>query len=157
MLDPFGRLEEGQRLVLLDQVKAWCGDSHTKVTVKAVVDLTARLHTDAYEIPDPIREQVVLRDRTCVFPWCSRPARTCQVDHVVPYDHDAAAEGREQPGTTASDNLAALCTFHHRLKTHGGWHYRVLGPGAFEWTSPHGHRYRRDADGTTRVEPPERP
>jgi hypothetical protein len=127
------------------------------VTVKPVIDLTARLHTDAYEVPAPIREQVVLRDRTCVFPWCSRPSRRCQVDHVVPFDHDAAAEGREQPGPTASDNLAALCTFHHRLKTHGHWTYRVVGPGTFEWTSPHGHRYIRDQDGTTRVEPPERP
>ena len=26
---PTGRLEEGQRLVLLDQIKGWCGDSHT--------------------------------------------------------------------------------------------------------------------------------
>src|SRR6478609_3183156 len=31
---PTGRLEEGQRLVLLDQVKGWCADSRTKVTIK---------------------------------------------------------------------------------------------------------------------------
>ena len=40
---PTGRLEEGQRLVLLDQVKAWCGDSRTKVTIKPVIDLTTEL------------------------------------------------------------------------------------------------------------------
>ena len=36
---PTGRLEEGQRLVLLDQLKSWCGDSRTKITVKPVIDL----------------------------------------------------------------------------------------------------------------------
>ena len=33
-------------------------------------------------------------------------------------------------------------------------------PGVFEWTSPHGHRYRRDRHGTTpidRAEPPDPP
>jgi hypothetical protein len=153
VFDPTGRLEEGQRLVLREQVEGWCRDTHTKVTIKPVIDLAARLATDAYEVPDPIRDQVVLRDGTCVFPWCTRPARRCQVDHVIPFDHDAAAEGRPQPGPTASDNLAALCTFHHRLKTHSAWTYHVIGPGRFEWTSPHGHRYRRDPDGgTTRLD-----
>ncbi len=81
---PTGRMEEGQRLVLLDQVKDWCGDSRTKVTIKPVIDLNAQLSTPAYEVPDRIREQVILRDRTCVFPWCTRPARGCDIDHVDP-------------------------------------------------------------------------
>ena len=38
---PTGRMEEGQRLVLLDQVKDWCSDSRTRVTVKPVIDLNA--------------------------------------------------------------------------------------------------------------------
>ncbi len=97
---PTGRMEEGQRLILLDQIQSWCGDSRTKVTIKPVIDLNADLSTTAYEIPDRIREQVVLRDRTCVFPWCTRPARGCDIDHVVEYDHDAEAEGRPQPGPT---------------------------------------------------------
>ena len=41
-------MEEGQRLVLLDQVKDWCADSRTKVTVKPVIDLNADVDTDAY-------------------------------------------------------------------------------------------------------------
>ena len=92
--------------------------------------------TPAYEVPDRIREQVILRDRTCVFPWCTRPARGCDIDHVIEYDHDADAEGRPQPGPTQTDNLAALCRFHHRLKTHTAWRYRMIEPGVFEWTSP---------------------
>ncbi|WP_322921356.1 HNH endonuclease signature motif containing protein [Nocardioides renjunii] len=148
---PTGRLEEGQRLVLLEQVKDWCRDSRTKVTVKPVIDLTAELTAPGYDIPDRIREQVILRDRTCVFPWCTRPARGCDIDHVVPYDHEADTEGRPQPGPTVSSNLAPECRWHHRLKTHSAWRYDVTGPGVYEWTSPHGHRYRRDRTGTTRI------
>jgi len=156
---PTGRLEEGQRLVLLDQVQSWCGDSRTKVTIKPVIDLNAELAAPGYAIPDRIREQVMLRDRTCVFPWCTRPARGCDVDHVVEYDHQAEPEGRSQPGPTSTRNLACLCRFHHRLKTHSAWRYRVTGPGAYEWTSPHGHHYRRDHTGTSAIDPgpPERP
>ena len=46
-------MEEGQRLVLLDQVKDWCGDSRTKITVKPVIDLNADLSTPALRGPRP--------------------------------------------------------------------------------------------------------
>ncbi|GAA2110416.1 HNH endonuclease signature motif containing protein [Nocardioides furvisabuli] len=151
---PTGRLEEGQRLLLLHQLKGWCGDSRTTITVKPVIDLNTEKSAPGYAIPDRIRDHITLRDRTCVFPWCGRPARGCDVDHVTEHDHHADAEGRPQPGPTHTDNLAALCRFHHRLKTHTAWHYRMTAPGVFEWTSPHGHRYRRDRDGTTALDPP---
>ncbi|MBD3927291.1 DUF222 domain-containing protein [Nocardioides cavernae] len=154
---PTGRMEEGQRLVLLDQIRGWCSDSRTKVTVKPVIDLNADLSTPAYGVPDRIREQVILRDTTCVFPWCTRPARGCDVDHVDEYDHAAEAEGRPQPGPTRTANLAALCRFHHRLKTNTTWRYQMTEPGTFEWTSPHGNRYRRDRHGTTAIDPPDPP
>jgi hypothetical protein len=156
---PTGRMENGQRLVLLDQVRSWCADTRTKVTVKPVIDLNAQLTAQGYKVPAPIREQIQLRDRTCVYPWCTRPARACDIDHVIPYDHDAEAEaeGRPQPGPTRTDNLACLCRFHHRLKTHSAWRYETTAPGVFEWTSPHGLRYRRDHTGTTPIDPPDPP
>ncbi len=58
LFGPTGQLEEGQRLVLLDQITSWCGDSRTKVTIKPVIDLNAELSTSAYAVPDRIREQV---------------------------------------------------------------------------------------------------
>ena len=154
---PTGRLEERQRLLLLEQLQSWCADSRTKVTIKPVIDLTAELSTPSYEVPDRIREQVVLRDGTCVFPWCARNAPACDIDHVIEFDHHAEAEGRSQPGPTTTSNLAALCRSHHRLKTHSAWRYDMVGPGTFEWTSPHGHRYRRDRHGTTALDPPDIP
>jgi hypothetical protein len=154
---PTGRIENGQRLVLLEQIRSWCADSRTKVTIKSVIDLNAQLTAPDYDIPDRIREQVILRDRTCVYPWCTRPARGCDIDHITAYDHHAEAEGRPQPGPTRTDNLACLCRFHHRLKTHSAWNYDMTAPGVFEWTSPHGHRYRRDHTGTTALDPPDPP
>ncbi|KQV63241.1 hypothetical protein ASC64_16625 [Nocardioides sp. Root122] len=155
---PTGRMEEGQRLVLLEQVQGWCTDTHTRVTIKPVIDLNTELSAPGYEIPQWLREQIVLRDGACVYPWCTRPARRADVDHVIEYDHDAEAEGRPQPGPTTTSNLAALCRFHHRLKTHSAWTYAMVAPGVFEWTSPHGHHYLRDRHGTTSIaHPPDRP
>ena len=92
-----------------------------------------------------LAEQLELRDRTCLFPWCNRPARGCDKDHVIPYN-----EG----GTTSSDNLAPLCRPHHRAKTHGGWTYTILEPGSYLWRSPFGYTWHRDATGTTDLTPP---
>ncbi|TGN64418.1 HNH endonuclease [Nocardioides eburneiflavus] len=154
---PTGRMENGRRLVLLEQIQSWCADSRTEVTIKPVIDLNTTLTAQTRKVPAPIREHVILRDRTCVFPFCSRPTRRCDVDHIIPWDDDADAEGRPQPGPTTTSNLACLCRFHHRLKTHSAWRYAMVEPGVFEWTSPHGHRYRRDHTGTTDLGPPHPP
>jgi hypothetical protein len=154
---PTGRMENGQRLVLLEQVQSWCADTRTEVAIKPVIDLNTTLTAQTRKVPATIREQVQLRDRTCVFPGCARPARRCDVDHIIPWDDDAHAEGRPQPGPTATWNLACLCRFHHRLKTHSPWRYTMIAPGVFEWTSPHDHRYRRDHTGTTDLDPPDPP
>lgn len=163
--DRLATLEPGHLQVLLDQVTTWCTTSHTTVTVQPVLDLAARLHSRGYQPSAFLREQVIQRDRTCVFPWCSRPARACQLDHITPYDQDDP--GADPGGGTHTDNLACLCTFHHRLKTHGGWRYEMTAPGEYHWTSPHGHHYLRDHTGTRRqprpwphpltVGPPARP
>ena len=105
-----------------------------------VIDLDEHIHVGSYEVPDRLAEQIDLRDATCVFPWCTRTARRCDHDHVVPH-----SDG----GTTCSCNIAPLCRRHHRLKTHaGGWGYTVLDPGTYLWRSPHGYRFLRDHTGT---------
>ncbi|HET7684196.1 MAG TPA: hypothetical protein VFK34_11085, partial [Marmoricola sp.] len=90
-------------------------------------------------------EQAVLRDGTCIFPHCTRPARGCEDEHCIPYDAG---------GPSASDNTGKMCCKHHRAKTHGGWRYRIIRPGTYEWTSPHGYRYIRDPSGTIDLTPP---
>src|SRR4051794_40553080 len=138
-----GRVANTGTFVDAEQVRTWCGRSGTRVTVRPVVDLTEQIHVSRYEVPDRLAAQATERDLTCVFPWCTRPAAGCDLDHVVPY-----AEG----GPTASENIANLCRRHHRLKTHHpGWGYTVLEPGSYLWPSPHGYQFLRDHRGTTDV------
>jgi hypothetical protein len=73
-----------------------------------------------------------LRDRTCQFPGCNRPAEFTDVDHRIAF----AAGGR----TTAA-NLWCLCRHHHRLKHEGSWHVHPNPDGTYTWISPIGRSY----------------
>ncbi len=137
-----------RHLLAVEQVKNWVTAPNTKVLVKPVIDLNKPLSTSAYEIPDKIREHVVLRDGTCIFVNCDRPAVRSQIDHTAPYDENGP------PGQTNTDNLASLCQHHHNLKTHAGWSYTTIEPGVYLWRSPHGYRFLRDQHGTTELTPP---
>ena len=55
------------------------------------------------------RRAIEIRDRHCAHPYCDRPARHCQVDHITPYT---------QGGPTTQENGRLLCGFHNR------WYYR---------------------------------
>ena len=136
------RVEEGRRIVTTDQVRTWCANPDTRVTVRPVIDVEDLVHVEAYEVPDRLQEQALLRDHTCVFPWCNAPARTADCDHVV-----AHGDG----GPTCSCNLAPLCRRHHRLKTHATWTYTSVSPGTYLWSSPHGYQFLRDSGGTRDV------
>ena len=141
------RVENHRQVVTAEQVREWCGHSHTKVVVKPVIDLDEHIHVGSYEVPERLAEQVHLRDVTCVFPFCNRSPRKCDHDHVVE---------RGRGGPTCSCNIAPLCRRHHRLKTHSTWRYTVLEPGSFLWSSPHGYQFLRDHEGTRDVSPPDR-
>jgi len=145
--------DAGGRLLTTGQVAEWCGrDDTTRVVVKPVIDLHETHPVDAYEVPEWLAERIRLRDKTCVFPHCQRPARRCDLDHIVPYV-DPADGG--PPGQTTTDNLAPLCRLHHRMKTHSAWTYTMVEPGTYLWHSPHGHTWLRNSSGTTELTPPE--
>ena len=101
----------------------------------------------SYEASDRLRAQTVLRDGTCIHPWCTRPAQRCDLDHRVPYDAHSGG------GSTCSCNQAPLCRRHHRAKTTGGWTYLTVEPGTYLWRSPPGYQYLRDHTGTLDVTP----
>ena len=128
----------------VEQVRQWCGAPEAHVNVKPVLDLTACCEADSDTVPDRLAEQVAVRDRTCVFPWCTRPARRCDCDLTIP---------RGRAGPTCPCNLAPLCRHHHRLKTHSPWRYTTVEPGTYLWTSPHGYRFLRDPVGTSDISP----
>ncbi|TNC17087.1 DUF222 domain-containing protein [Georgenia sp. 311] len=91
-----------------------------------------------YRPPAALAELVRLRDRTCVSPTCTSPARGCELDHVEPW---------HAGGATSSDNLATVCARDHRVKSTGAFGLEHLGDGTFVWTTATGHRYRRDHTG----------
>jgi hypothetical protein len=144
-----GRVENTATPVLAETIRTWCGNPDARITVRPVIDLAQHVHHGAYEIDGRISEPVALRDHTCVFPWCTKPARRLKPgEHAADCDHNLAYA---QGGATCTCQIAALCRKHHRLKTHGRWRYLILTPGSYLWTSPHGYHYLRDHTGTLDV------
>ena len=135
----------------LDLIKSWLDDS--KVKIQPVLDLDRTDAVDQHDPPPWMRELVVLRDRHCVFPWCGRDARACDLDHIIAY---VPPDEGGPPGQTNPQNLAPLCRRHHRAKTFTGWTYERARDGTYEWTSPHGHTWTVGPDGTTRAPAPDR-
>ncbi|MDQ4489828.1 DUF222 domain-containing protein [Sinomonas sp. ASV486] len=64
-----------------------------------------------------MRRFLALRDATCRFPGCDKPAAATEADHTVEWQHG---------GNTDVANLALLCPEHHRLKSLGYWTARHL-------------------------------
>ncbi|MFN8189444.1 MAG: HNH endonuclease signature motif containing protein [Nocardioidaceae bacterium] len=137
-----GRCDNTRTPVSVDTIRAWCRNAD--VTLAPVIDLTDHIAADHYEVRGRLRTQVDHRDGGCTFPWCTRPARGCDHDHVIPHD-----EG----GCSCSCNITPVCRHHHRLKTHYRWRSKMLEPGVVLWTSPHGYVFLRDPTGTTDVTP----
>ena len=92
------RVENTRSPIWADRVRDWCASPGAHVVVKPVIDLTDEINVAAYEIPDRLRVRRELIDHHCVFPWCTRPARSCDLDHVVPHDRG---------GTTCTCNTAS--------------------------------------------------
>jgi hypothetical protein len=68
------------------------------------------------------RLAIEIRDRRCAHPYCDRPARWCEIDHIRPWS---------QGGLTTQENGRLLCGFHNR------WYYqREQRPGAPGRTGP---------------------
>jgi hypothetical protein len=117
---------------------------HTRVRLTPVIRPYADIAVDSYEIPDPIRRQVLLRDQFEVFPYSSRTPREADLDHTIPYRAGVT-------GQTRASNLGPLSRKPHRAKTHAGWLLEQPTPGIFWWTTPTGQRYRIGPNGTIRI------
>ncbi|MQW75562.1 DUF222 domain-containing protein [Nocardioides sp. dk4132] len=134
-------VEETRSIVSTEQVRDWCsGDA--QVVIKPVIDLETHHHTDAYAVPDRLADQTRLAQPVCAFPWCERPARRCDTDHVTAHGDS---------GPTCSCNLAPLCRRHHRAKTHTGWAYDKTDAATYLWRSPHGLHLMKDRGSTQLV------
>jgi Domain of unknown function (DUF222) len=79
-----------------------------------------------------LQHLVRIRRPTCTFPGCRQPARRCDIDHTLAYDHG---------GLTCLCNLGPLCRRHHRCKQAESWSLGQPAPGEFLWTTPSGRQY----------------
>jgi hypothetical protein len=114
----------GSEALIADLVEQWARRDELRADLESAAD--ARFPHAA------LRRHVEVRDRTCVFPGCRRPAMACQQDHT---------EEVRRGGRTRADNLGPLCVRHHSLKSRGGWRLRQPRPGWFRWTGPSRRRY----------------
>ena len=92
-----------------------------------------------YRPPAPLAEHILLRDVTCVWPGCDRPAIApgVDIDHIL----DWALGGK-----TADHNLGPFCEKHHVDKHNSRWQVSQPEPGRFEYISPTGHPYIREPE-----------
>ena len=135
--------------VTLGKIRDWAGRS--RVTIQPVLHVASddRWSVDRHDPPRRMAEEVRLRDEGCVFPWCGRPARQCDLDHIEPYDA-GEPDDPGPPGTTPG-NLAPLCRRHHRAKTAGRWSYEQVATGTYLWTGPAGLTVLVTPRGTIRI------
>ena len=87
-----------------------------------------------YEPDRATRMSVMSKWQTCTAPGCSRPARHCDIDHGIPFNH----EHPEQGGRTEPLNLHPLCRRHHQAKTEGHLRMRRVTGDEIEWILPLG-------------------
>ncbi len=103
--------------------------SFTRLLVHPVSSAILDVDRTTYRVPADLKKWLAIRDRTCVFPGCGRPARTSDIDHTL---------AREHGGPTQANNLAHVCRHHHRLKHQTRWRLEQSPDQKLRWTSPTG-------------------
>ncbi|OYN89729.1 DUF222 domain-containing protein [Parenemella sanctibonifatiensis] len=150
---------EGVGPVLTSWLTDLLSDSH--VTVRPVLAPDQAWATEAYEIPEAMREWVTLRNPRSMFPFSNRNSGHLDIDHTQPWalpplailpdpdPPDGEPPDRHPPDghppedlpPTRPGNLAPLARKEHRAKTHASWHVVQPSPGILLWTSPLGFQY----------------
>ncbi|OYN88776.1 DUF222 domain-containing protein [Parenemella sanctibonifatiensis] len=155
---------EGVGPVLTTWLTELLADSH--VTVRPVLAPDQKWATEAYEIPEAMREWIALRNPTSVFPFSTRNSRNLDIDHTIPWapPRPAAVPEDGPPGDGSPDggsphedpldvlpdrdppdgdlpltrpgNLGPLTRRPHRARTHARWRVAQPCPGIFIWSSP---------------------
>ncbi|WOQ17696.1 HNH endonuclease signature motif containing protein [Raineyella sp. W15-4] len=113
-----------------------------RVRLTRVINHAESIPVDAYEVPDRIREQLILAQPVEVAPYATLTARHTDIDHTIP-----SARG----GPTTPDNLGPLGRTAHRARTHGGYLSTQPQPGHWHWTTPRGQHFLITNHGTIRL------
>ena len=117
------------RMVAADPTSTWY-----RLLTDAQGDFV-ELSTASYEPTAPIFRWVVARDNECVWPGCSRPASTIEIDHRIPFP----------AGGTCTSNLQPLCRRHHLVKHSEGVQVVHGVDGSYTWTTRFGSTFTTPA------------
>ena len=110
--------------------------SLTAVGVNPVTGTATAVGATTYRPSQVLCDQVALLSGTCRMPGCSMPAWKCDIDHLLPFDHQDPATG----GQTTLCNTYPFCKFHHLLKHHTGWTPHLQADLSLVWTTNTGHQ-----------------
>ncbi|WP_297372651.1 HNH endonuclease signature motif containing protein [Cryobacterium sp.] len=128
--------------------------SFTRLLTHPETGTVLSVGNEPYAVPADLRRWLRLRDGTCRFRGCTRPAARSDLDDTTSWEHG---------GPTDHDNLAHLCRSHHRLKHHTLWAVEQEPGGVLVWTSPAGLTHRTHPEtylgppATQAPQPPEAP
>ena len=116
-----------------DLVIRWATGLSCKMQYLETAPCSHARRSASYRPPPSLAHLIRIRQRTCSFPGCRRPASRCDLDHVIPYDRG---------GATCECNLAPLCRRHHQAKQAPRWRLDQPEPGIMTWQLPSGRTYQ---------------
>ena len=119
------------------QGKVGSGRFTVKLEALAVTDCAHQRESAGYKPSPSLRHLIEIRNQTCVFPGCGRPARQCDCDHTIPF---------HKGGLSCECNIAPVCRSHHKIKQVSGWRLEQPRPGVLQWSAPSGWKYTTTPD-----------
>jgi hypothetical protein len=131
---------EGMSPVTDGWVRTHLGE-RCRFKITEVIDPMGQTPVDSYEVPDRHGQAVHLMTPADTFPFASSTSRGMQIDHTREYSRGRRDQSR-------IGNYGPMVTFHHRIKTHSGWHVEQPYPGIYVWRDPYGAFYLVDHTGT---------
>lgn len=140
---------EGYGPISIDAARDLVGDAKSFIRILTHPETGALLSVghDRYGAPKDLRTVLRLRDVTCRFPGCNRPAERTDLDHTLDW---------AKHGPTQLDNLSCLCGPHHALKHASAWAVTQSddGTGTLGWLSPSGRMYTTEPGNRIGMDPP---
>ena len=120
-----------------EPVLRWVAGLRARLGLLETGDCSHASESASYRPPARLRHLVCVRQRTCCYPGCRRPAARCDLDHTLAFD---------KGGRTCLCNLAPCCRRHHRAKQALCWQLKQLLPGQMTWRMPSGRVYETVGD-----------
>jgi hypothetical protein len=118
----------GRAELPIDTIKRLCCDGSLVTVVDDERGTPLDVGRKQRIVSTPLKRALYARDRGCTFPGCHRK-HYVDVHHLTHW-----VDG----GETACDNLALLCTFHHRLLHEGGFRVERAADGSLTFTRADG-------------------